>query len=164
MITLLGLQNSPVFETACQKEFLHILIGFLVTWICAILVEIAIIIVSWKGTILEDELRWHSEYLLYIKLVVWICEIGYTIFCAIWLKNHYNACQDISTYHQNIILGKIFKSHLSRIKINFFRTVYDRFGDWQWNSVRECPHDHLVLIRYRRPLLGQIEKIPEEFT
>ena len=106
MITLLGLQNSPVFETACQKEFLHILIGFLVTWICAILVEIAIIIVSWKGTILEDELRWHSEYLLYIKLVVWICEIGYTIFCAIWLKNHYNACQDISTYHQNIILGK----------------------------------------------------------
>ena len=135
-----------------------------ITWICAILVEIAIIIVSWKGTILEDELRWHSEYLLYIKLVVWICEIGYTIFCAIWLKNHYNACQDISTYHQNIILGKIFKSHLSRLKINFFRTVYDRFGDWQWNSVRECPHDHLVLIRYRRPLLGQIEKIPEEFT
>ena len=59
---------SLAIEISCQNEFLHLLIGFLVTWFLSILVEIGLIIVSWKGTILEDELRWHSEYLLYIKL------------------------------------------------------------------------------------------------
>ena len=51
-----------------QKEFLQWLLGFLVTWSIAILIEAALVISSLRGTILEDELRWHSEYLLYIKL------------------------------------------------------------------------------------------------
>ena len=68
MITAFEYVPSLQLDISCQREFLHILIGFLVTWFLSILVEIALIIVSWKGTILEDELRWHSEYLLYIKL------------------------------------------------------------------------------------------------
>ena len=51
-----------------QKEFLQWLLGFLVTWSIAILIEAALVISSLRGTILEDDLRWHSEYLLYIKL------------------------------------------------------------------------------------------------
>ena len=51
-----------------QKDFLQCLLGFLCTWSLAILVEGALVISSLRGTILEDELRWHSEYLLYIKL------------------------------------------------------------------------------------------------
>ena len=51
-----------------QKDFLQWLLGFLCTWSLAILVEGALVISSLRGTILEDELRWHSEYLLYIKL------------------------------------------------------------------------------------------------
>ena len=38
-------------------------------------------------------------------LVLWLAEIGFTIFCVIWMKNHYAVCA-ISTGNKNMILGK----------------------------------------------------------
>ena len=65
-----AVDQIPLLDTTetCQYEFLQLIIGFLVVWSLSILVQSALIIVSLRGTILEDELRWHSEYLLYIKL------------------------------------------------------------------------------------------------
>jgi hypothetical protein len=64
VIQLPSLDHNDV----CQWEFFVQIVGFLVIWSSAILIEVALIIVSLRGTILGDELRWHSEYLLYIKL------------------------------------------------------------------------------------------------
>ena len=63
-----NVENSGGDDGGGQKDFLQCLLGFLCTWFLAILVEGALVISSLRGTILEDELRWHSEYLLYIKL------------------------------------------------------------------------------------------------
>ncbi len=67
---IVAIGQVPVLNVAetCHREFLQLLIGFLVIWLLATVVEIALIVVSFRGTILEDELRWHSEYLLYIRL------------------------------------------------------------------------------------------------
>ena len=63
-----NVENSGGDDGGGQKDFLQCLLGFLCIWSLAILVEGALVISSLRGTILEDELRWHSEYLLYIKL------------------------------------------------------------------------------------------------
>jgi len=108
MPRITAVDQIPLLDTTetCQYEFLQLIIGFLVVWSLSILVQSALIIVSLRGTILEDELRWHSEYLLYIKLVLWLAEIGFTIFCVIWMKNHYAVCA-ISTGNKNMILGLV---------------------------------------------------------
>lgn len=67
-IVAIGQVPSLDLEESCQHEFLQLLVGFIVIWSLATLIELALIIVSLRGTILEDELRWHSEYLLYIQL------------------------------------------------------------------------------------------------
>ena len=47
-----------------------------------------------------------SNYIIILFfLVLWLAEIGFTIFCVIWMKNHYAACA-ISTGNKNMILGK----------------------------------------------------------
>ena len=71
MLTIAAIDLVPSLDLEAvdgQKEFLQNLLGFLVTWSLAILIEAALVVTSLRGTILEDELRWHSEYLLYIKL------------------------------------------------------------------------------------------------
>ena len=71
MLTIAAIDLVPSLDLDAvdgQKEFLQNLLGFLVTWSLAILIEAALVVTSLRGTILEDELRWHSEYLLYIKL------------------------------------------------------------------------------------------------
>ena len=71
-----------------QKDFLQCLLGFLCTWSLAILVEGALVISSLRGTILEDELRWHSEYLLYIKLGTTITKYFSSITKHTFCKEH----------------------------------------------------------------------------
>ena len=45
------------------------------------------------------------KLILFFFLVLWLAEIGFTIFCVIWMKNHYAVCA-ISTGNKNMILGK----------------------------------------------------------
>ena len=70
VLVITAVDQIPLLVTTetCQYEFLQLIVGFLVVWSLSILVQCGLIIVSLRGTILEDELRWHSEYLLYIKL------------------------------------------------------------------------------------------------
>ena len=42
--------------------------AFLVLWAVALLTELAIIVISMRGTIFQDEPRAAAEYLLYLKL------------------------------------------------------------------------------------------------
>ena len=73
VLVITAVDQIPLLVTTetCQYEFLQLIVGFLVVWSLSILVQCGLIIVSLRGTILEDELRWHSEYLLYIKLGKW---------------------------------------------------------------------------------------------
>ena len=59
--------SSSVYDS-CRVNIFRLLLAFLILWSIALCVEIAIIVVSLRGTILEDHLRWPAEYLLYIKL------------------------------------------------------------------------------------------------
>ena len=45
------------------------------------------------------------KLIIFFFLVLWLAEIGFTIFCVIWMKNHYAVCA-ISTGNKNMILGK----------------------------------------------------------
>ena len=71
--------NSSVFDS-CKINIFRLLVAFLILWSVALLVEVAIIFVSLRGTILEDHLRWPAEYLLYIKLGKGICLPGKCIY------------------------------------------------------------------------------------
>ena len=52
----------------CKINILQLHVAFIILWFFALLVEVGIICVSLRGGILEDQLRWPAEYLLYIKL------------------------------------------------------------------------------------------------
>ena len=71
--------NSSVFDS-CKINIFRLLVAFLILWSVALLVEVAIIFVSLRGTILEDHLRWPAEYLLYIKLGKVLCFPGKCIY------------------------------------------------------------------------------------
>ena len=60
--------TSNLPEDGCLTNICRLLLGFIILWSAAFVVEIAIIVVSLQGTILQDHLRWPVEYLLYIKL------------------------------------------------------------------------------------------------
>lgn len=64
---ILSYTASSVSDS-CKINVFRLLVAFLILWSVALIVEVAIIFVSLRGTILEDHLRWPAEYLLYIKL------------------------------------------------------------------------------------------------
>ena len=52
----------------CKINILQLHVAFLILWSFALLVEVALICVSLRGGILQDQKRWPAEYLLYVKL------------------------------------------------------------------------------------------------
>ena len=60
--------ESDGISNPCKINIFRLHVAFLILWSVALLIEVAIICVSLRGTILEDYRRWPAEYLLYVKL------------------------------------------------------------------------------------------------
>ncbi|XP_021695200.1 sn1-specific diacylglycerol lipase alpha isoform X3 [Aedes aegypti] len=67
-------------------------IGYITILCCCILLEVAICIVSMRGSILDMEPRAIMPYLLYTRVLVMIVDLTWLILGAIWLKDHYLEC------------------------------------------------------------------------
>ena len=65
---IITLSTDSDVANPCKINILQIHVAFLILWSLALLVEVALIIVSLRGGILEVQLRWPAEYLLYVKL------------------------------------------------------------------------------------------------
>ena len=52
----------------CHVEWLQYVVSFLVLWSVALATEVAIVVVSMRGTIFSDGPRRMAEFLLYVKL------------------------------------------------------------------------------------------------
>ena len=65
---IISLSSDSDGTNPCKINILRLHIAFIILWFFALLVEVGIICVSLRGGILEDQLRWPAEYLLYVKL------------------------------------------------------------------------------------------------
>ncbi|XP_059079091.1 diacylglycerol lipase-alpha-like isoform X2 [Tigriopus californicus] len=90
----------------CHMAFVRYVVCFLLLWGVALLVELAIALVSLRGTIFEDQPRRSIEFLLYLKLVLWVLEIGLSVLCFSWLKKCYDQCSLVFSL-QNVILALV---------------------------------------------------------
>ena len=61
-------ESGPLVSNPCKINIFQLHVAFLILWSAALVVEVAIICVSLRGAILEDDQRWPAEYLLYVKL------------------------------------------------------------------------------------------------
>jgi hypothetical protein len=67
--TILSTEESGnLVSNLCKINIFQLHVAFLILWSLALVVEVAIICVSLRGAILEDDQRWPAEYLLYVKL------------------------------------------------------------------------------------------------
>jgi len=89
----------------CQLYFYRLTLAFVVICVMQMGLEVALIVVSCRGSILQDHKRWPAEYLLYTKLVVFVCELGLTIRSVIWLIDHFTKCNKLPQFYHNVILG-----------------------------------------------------------
>ena len=60
--------SEATLSDSCKINIFRLLVAFLILWSVALVVEVAIICVSLRGTILQAHLRWPVEHLLYVKL------------------------------------------------------------------------------------------------
>ena len=60
--------REPTLSDSCKINIFRLLVAFLILWSVALIVEVAIIFVSLRGTILQAHLRWPVEHMLYVKL------------------------------------------------------------------------------------------------
>ena len=60
--------SEATLSDSCKINIFRLLVAFLILWSVALIVEVAIICVSLRGTILQAHLRWPVEHLLYVKL------------------------------------------------------------------------------------------------
>ena len=65
---IITLSSDSNGTNSCKINILQLHIAFIILWFFAFLIEVGIICVSLRGGILEDQLRWPAEYLLYVKL------------------------------------------------------------------------------------------------
>ena len=65
---IITLSSDSNGTNSCKINILQLHIAFIILWFFALLIEVGIICVSLRGGILEDQLRWPAEYLLYVKL------------------------------------------------------------------------------------------------
>ena len=65
---IIALSSDSDGTNPCKINILQLHVAFIILWFFALLVEVGIICVSLRGGILEDQLRWPAEYLLYVKL------------------------------------------------------------------------------------------------
>ena len=61
-------ESGHLVSNPCKINIFQLHVAFLILWSVALVVEVAIICVSLRGAILEDDQRWPAEYLLYVKL------------------------------------------------------------------------------------------------
>ena len=56
------------WESRCHLGFYRLTVAFFVVWSMVASLEVALVIVSLRGSILQDQKRWLAEYLIYAKL------------------------------------------------------------------------------------------------
>ena len=56
------------WESRCHLGFYRLTVAFFVVWAMVASLEVALVIVSLRGSILQDQKRWLAEYLIYAKL------------------------------------------------------------------------------------------------
>ncbi|XP_062538021.1 diacylglycerol lipase-alpha isoform X2 [Armigeres subalbatus] len=67
-------------------------IGYITILCCCILLEVAICIVSMRGSILDMEPRAIMPHLLYTRVLVMLVDLTWLILGIVWLKDHYLEC------------------------------------------------------------------------
>ncbi|RUS83012.1 hypothetical protein EGW08_009249, partial [Elysia chlorotica] len=76
----------------CTSDLRNLILGHLVILSVCIVLEVAIAFISTRGSILIQAPRASIEYLLYIRAVLGLVELGWLITGAVWASKHYSTC------------------------------------------------------------------------
>ncbi|KAL4232804.1 hypothetical protein ACF0H5_007490 [Mactra antiquata] len=82
-----------ITDSTCSMELKDIILGYIVILLACIVVEGIITIISIRGSILDTEPRISMQYLLYVRIVVFISEFCWLIFGIRWIVRFYFSCE-----------------------------------------------------------------------
>ncbi|XP_070190358.1 diacylglycerol lipase-alpha-like isoform X2 [Littorina saxatilis] len=77
----------------CTMDLRDHIFGYVIILGVCVVVEVAVVVVSLRGSILSPEPRKAMEYLLYTRLVLGLVELAWLIVGAVWSGKHYQQCK-----------------------------------------------------------------------
>ncbi|CAO1396104.1 unnamed protein product [Diamesa serratosioi] len=89
----------------CIEYLWFYIIGYICLLVAITLVEIAICIVSMRGSILDTSPRASMQYWLYLRLIFTLVNIGALVTGLLWMKEYYTIC--LVTQRKEIVLTSI---------------------------------------------------------
>ena len=136
------------------------LVGYIIIWSCSLAVEISMMMVSLKGTIVNDKPRKQMKRLIYIKQGMhktWKCNSLPFLFrySSTWghlLKWELFLAGPILPLFQALYCAQLSQEH------------DDGAGDLQHDSAGDPGHLHLVCLGLCRKGLAQVEKLSAKFS
>ncbi|XP_071115250.1 diacylglycerol lipase-alpha-like isoform X2 [Haliotis cracherodii] len=107
-IIILGIIFGVVdFErkVACTQDLHDHVLGYLIILSVCFFMELLIAIISMRGGILDNHPRRSMQYLLYLRLIVFLGELAWLVVGIVWTAKHFNTCNPISA--KKAVLGVI---------------------------------------------------------
>ncbi|XP_048240097.1 uncharacterized protein LOC124138229 isoform X2 [Haliotis rufescens] len=107
-IIILGIILGVVdFErkVACTQDLHDHVLGYLIILSVCFFMELLIAIISMRGGILDNHPRRSMQYLLYLRLIVFLGELAWLVVGIVWTAKHFNTCNPISA--KKAVLGVI---------------------------------------------------------
>ncbi|XP_067676566.1 diacylglycerol lipase-alpha-like isoform X2 [Haliotis asinina] len=107
-IIILGIILGVVdFErnVACTQDLHDHVLGYLIILSLCFFMELLIAIISMRGGILDNHPRRSMQYLLYLRLIVFLGELAWLVVGIVWTAKHFNTCNPISA--KKAVLGVI---------------------------------------------------------
>nr|CAB3236194.1 sn1-specific diacylglycerol lipase alpha [Phallusia mammillata] len=92
---MLNANASDIIKATCAIEIRDFSFGYLGLLITAVLIEIVIVGFSMQGTIMNPQPRKPLQYVIYVRLVLGLVEVAYTIFVAVKLTQTWKACESL---------------------------------------------------------------------
>ncbi|KAK2717458.1 diacylglycerol lipase-alpha-like isoform X2 [Artemia franciscana] len=85
--------SSDLGQRACIELGMELIIGHIVIFSAACLLELFIALMSLRGTIMESQLRKPAIPLLYIRFSLYLVELLWSVLSGLWLFRYYSLCE-----------------------------------------------------------------------
>ncbi|XP_045197127.2 diacylglycerol lipase-alpha-like isoform X2 [Mercenaria mercenaria] len=117
------------FDTSsqCSRELKDIVLGYIVILLACLIVESIVTLISVRGSILDTEPRISMQYLLYVRIVVFLGELAWLVVSIRWIVRFYFNCRPDDA--RKAILGiSIFNGCMILMCITALWCTFDSAG------------------------------------
>ncbi|KAI1301230.1 Diacylglycerol lipase-alpha [Halotydeus destructor] len=92
LLIVLGMVEERDWLPPCMTDLYEHTVGYIIILGGCIAVEYFIAAVSLRGTILDDRPREPMQYLLYVRLGLFLVEMVWLFIGVLWIRSHYDLC------------------------------------------------------------------------